>query len=254
MTQPSGDEGKPMTNATSEAEYQTAGTRWAVTWKLICDLWPRWNPTEAQAVQWRRRLSGRYQIGVREAAEEVASERPFLTPRLGWILAVLKGRTPQRDTSARYEFTDEQIAEVVGDDQDMIEELAKLPEGYLRELLVPALTACFMLDRETATLGPDAVHLRHHAQKAAKDFDLEVRRWDPELRGLVWAAWEAASQQPSVAAKGPLRQEVTQHTTVGGTHQAMSTQHSVSSAGRQGRGWSQDPPVGETAPAASSGL
>ena len=211
-----------MTNETSEADYQNAATRWAVTWKLVRDLWPRWNPTDAQAAQWKQRLSWRYQVDVRAALEEVASERPFLTPRLGWVLAILKGKTPQHGSAERYEFSDEQIAEVVGDDQDMADDLMELPEEYLQEVLVEGFAAYLMI--EIGVLGPEEYRrVRIHAQERAKDLPTDVRRWDTVLRGLVWAAWEHRRTGGSEAAQGRPSPGMPRETTQTRSQQASST-------------------------------
>lgn len=180
-----------MSVARSEPDHQTSSTRWSVTWELVKELWPSWDPTDVQSRMWERRLAGRYQIAVREALEQVAAERPYLTPRLGWVLDILKGKSPQQDTSGRYDFADEEIAGVVGDDQDIVDDLLELPEGYLRELLVEGLVACLVL--EVGLLVSDMPRIRIDSEQSAREFDLDVRRWDPLLRGLVWAAWKKAA-------------------------------------------------------------
>ncbi len=223
-----------MANPSSEPDFQNAATRWAVTWKLVQELWPGWEASDDQHRIWERSLGRRYQVDVRNAVEQVFAEKASTWPRLGWVLAVLKGRTPHHGSAERYEFSDSEIAEVVGDDQDMVDDLMELPPEYLRELLVEGLTASFMLDRKIATVGPATIHLRHQAQKAAKDFHLEVRRWDSELRGLVWAAWQKATGRASVPPQGPLRQETPQDTTVQETAPAGSQElwRDISDGGR----------------------
>ncbi|MEE8607881.1 MAG: hypothetical protein V3S55_09760 [Nitrospiraceae bacterium] len=211
-----------MHNASSEPEYQTRATAWAVTWSLVTELWPGWGATEDQRRIWERLFAWRGQGLVRAAIERVFAEKTLSYPRSGYVLEILKGQTSMRDTSSRYELADEQIAELVTFDHDAVEDLQTLPEEYLRELLVPALTACFMLDQKMAQVGPAVSLLRHHAEKQAKTIEVDVQKWDPMLRGLVWAAWEKAAGRASVPLQGPLRQEEAQDTPLQETAPAAS--------------------------------
>ena len=182
-----------MSVASSEPEFQTRGTDWAVTWKLVTELWPGWGATDDQHRIWERLFAWRGQQAVRAAIERVFAEKTLSYPKPGYVLQILKGATPDRDTSGRYDFEDEEIAGVVGDDQDIVDDLMELPVEYLRQLAVEGLVACLMLDKEVSTVGPSTSHLKHQAQKQALTISPDVLRWDPMLRGLVWAAWKKAA-------------------------------------------------------------
>lgn len=170
-----------MSNASSEPDFQTAATRWAVTWQLVQDLWPGWEATDDQRRIWERTLGRRNQVQVRETLEQVFAEKASTWPRLGWVLKILKGSTPEQDTAGRYEFSEEEIASVLGEDQDMIDDLTKLPPEYLQELLL---------------------EVRRYTKKSDTESPNDVRKWDPMLRGLVWTAWEHRRRRGSEDAQG----------------------------------------------------
>ena len=171
----------------SAPEYQHPQTAFLATWDYVKELWPSWDATKAQKKLWEKRLTGRGQTAVREALEQVASERTTSYPRLGWVLQILKGKTPLRDTTTRFEVTDEDIREVIVEEADIIDTLIGLPRDYLDELLVEGLIAYLIY--EVGALISDMPRLRVAAKENAKNIPEDVASWDPMLRGLVWEAW-----------------------------------------------------------------
>lgn len=160
---------------------------WIETFGLAKQLWPSWDPTDAQGQVWQSKLAHRNPQAVRAAIADAMAEHPVAAPRLAWVVDKLKAASP-KSRRDQYSFA---LGEHESRDQEqdrMRAELARLQPGSLRGAFDAAVPAMLLVTtgRKMPAPGrelPDALWRRHGS---------DVSEWPPMLVGLVWAA----AQQP----------------------------------------------------------
>jgi hypothetical protein len=127
---------------TNPKRSPTMGTHleWAETWRIICQRWPEWEPTDMERDDWRRAFAKFNPEWIREALLRVKMRYSSRVPQMAWVKKYwhevkAEHREPSPDASeSQYASMQDHIQSVNRDKAATYQRLEKLGADELQNI------------------------------------------------------------------------------------------------------------------------